>query len=583
MGDTGLSLHHFRDQARQELREIADKFPPPRTFTSPSFLLNYVALLTNSSAVPIETIPNGKGTLIVVTPADRDTVLSICSSFHRLRNFIKVLLVIPRSTAYIEQILSSESFLFRSSFDPHIDLGLQIVLREFHADFMPVDRDFFLMPSVNSLYQFAVDGDFNDLYSCARALAKIQTVFGAIPRVATVGENAKRVYDLMEGIVGQTLSGSDYAPQIDTLILVDRLADLVTPLKTTWTVEGLMDCAYQIQYGSGVIPVRAARGGGKGVRELRKLDEENTCFGSLRALTYEDAISFLKGKEDERAKMVDEFADAKLLRMEAFADLAHRAVEQARLKAGYSEMEACIGELIDLPTNKVYTKVQEHEAVSRADQKSITSLLKIADIQVTMMDDWESAMRLICLSGAMGKLDDAVIAKVQQELTAEFGAQAVDAVLSLDKLKILSAAAPSKGTWAALMKELKCVDDSDAFVRQCDEYVPLTVRVVEQLTRRSLGQKNITKSMTNLLGKRGVPLNCFPETPPSTEETGKAPKGVLVFFVGGVALHEVALIRAMAKTALDGAVTFLIGATDQVNQKTFLRQICPKLFIETSS
>jgi hypothetical protein len=51
--------------------------------------------------------------------------------------------VISRTTAFVEPILGSQSFIFGSSFALPKDRSLQIILREFHADFTPVDRNFF--------------------------------------------------------------------------------------------------------------------------------------------------------------------------------------------------------------------------------------------------------------------------------------------------------------------------------------------------------------------------------------------------------------------------------------------------------
>jgi hypothetical protein len=132
----------------------------------------------------------------------------------------------------------------------------------------------------------------------------------------------------------------------------------------------------------------------------------------------------------------------------------------------------------------------EHKSVTGSGPKN-TDLRQLADLFTTLMDDWDGAMGLICLSGAIGRFDDTSLARIGQKLAAECGARAVDSPLSPDQLKILSAIAPFKATSGAVMKDLKCIRDYPRPpVRQCDDYVPQTMRIVGQLTRRILGPKH---------------------------------------------------------------------------------------------
>jgi hypothetical protein len=569
MSQSNLAFHLFRDQACEELKDIVKEFPTPHIFTSPSFLTNYMTLLTGRPISPLGSIRGDNGSVIVVTPADRDSILEVCVGFRCWPRAVKVLLVIPRNTVFVEQVLESQSFSGTRDFAQHAYHSTQIIFRDFHADFVPVDVDFFLMPCVRSFYQCAVEGDFTDLYSAARALAKIQTVFGAIPKAAIVGESAKRVYDLMEGILSQIGSRAQ-APQIDTLILIDRMADLVTPLKTTWTVEGVIDDVFGIRYGYSVIPVKKGQ-----PPELRKLDEENESFKNVRHLTGVAAADFLKAKEGERKAIQEELGQSRGMDVHEYKDLALRAAAQVKLLRAYEETNVYLNDLLDRQKaiNNVFVKVNEQMVVSEGKN---SMLLTIADGLVTLLSDWDEALRILCLDGAIGKNDEGAILKIQKELVAEFGLKAMNTILILEKLKILSTSAPQKTTWGSIIKELRCVEDAtSSFVADCDDYVPPTVRIVENVARRALGQKHATARIVELFGRRGVPVTLLPEGAPPPPPEGA--KNILVFFVGGVTVHEVAYIRALGRTVLDGAVNFIVGSTDQVNRKGFLRQICPGL------
>jgi hypothetical protein len=165
--------------------------------------------------------------------------------------------------------------------------------------------------------------------------------------------------------------------------------------------------------------------------------------------------------------------------------------------------------------------------------------------------------------------------------------------VTLEKLKVVAKeGAPSKGSWYALVKELKCYGERDTkpgggaaqqFLLNCDDgRIPPTVRAVEHITRKNLGQKATVK-VVELFAKRGIPVSFFPDPappPPPPPEPGTAvtPHTCLVFFVGGVTLPEVADIRHMSRLLFDNSVKFIVGGTNQLNRKTFIRELCPDLF-----
>lgn len=61
------------------------------------------------------------------------------------------------------------------------------------------------------------------------------------------------VYDLLERMrkemFSNVSSAKAIAPQIDAVILLDRTVDLMTPLSTQLTYEGLIDEIYCIKHG----------------------------------------------------------------------------------------------------------------------------------------------------------------------------------------------------------------------------------------------------------------------------------------------------------------------------------------------
>lgn len=74
----------------------------------------------------------------------------------------------------------------------------------------------------------------------------IQQEFGVIPRVSGKGQGAKVVWELMNKMFREQTSRGEkkvfsQPSQIDHLLLIDRSVDLLTPLATQLTYEGLID------------------------------------------------------------------------------------------------------------------------------------------------------------------------------------------------------------------------------------------------------------------------------------------------------------------------------------------------------
>jgi hypothetical protein len=195
------------------------------------------------------------------------------------------------------------------------------------------------------------------------------------------------------------------------------------------------------------------------------------------------------------------------------------------------------------------------------------SLLKLARNHGSILGDWETALRLMCLEGAVG-VEHKNIQCAQEEIVAEFGLMALEVLINLERLNILSG--NGLPGWRELIKDLACNTNGDAFVAECHGFAPVSVRIVEKVTRKLFNGKWI-----EILKRRGIPVKI--------ESSGEAQIGesdrrtVLVFFVGGVTLSEVAHLRRLGKVVFNDSVQFVVGSTNAVNSKKMMQELCPGL------
>ena len=94
-----------------------------------------------------------------------------------------------------------------------------------------------------------MDNETSSLYQVARGLMTIQSLYGIFPNVIGKGRYARNVFDLMVRMRRDIGPDADppMAPQIDTLMILDRTVDLTSPVVTQLTYEGLIDECYGIK------------------------------------------------------------------------------------------------------------------------------------------------------------------------------------------------------------------------------------------------------------------------------------------------------------------------------------------------
>ncbi|KAK4185529.1 Sec1-like protein [Podospora australis] len=123
--------------------------------------------------------------------------------------------------------------------------------------FFPLDKDVLSLELDDSFRDLYLAKDPTPVYLTARALMGIQQKHGLFPRIIGKGDNAKRVSDLLLRMRQELLAGEDVGEMdkvglspsntIESVIIIDREVDFVTPLLTQLTYEGLIDEVFGIQ------------------------------------------------------------------------------------------------------------------------------------------------------------------------------------------------------------------------------------------------------------------------------------------------------------------------------------------------
>ncbi|KAI8464581.1 MAG: Sec1-like protein [Monoraphidium minutum] len=175
---------------------------------------------------------------------------------------------VPRRSVACEKLLEDEG------------VAGELAQGELPMDLVPLDDDVLSLELDRAFAGCTLDGDASSLFYAAAAVMRLQHEFGIIPRIQGKGPAAAAVRDICikmrkERPPPALGGGGGGAGRIGRAILIDREVDLITPMMTQITFEGLIDEVTGIKHGSAPLAAaaaagaRARRGRGAGVARGR--------------------------------------------------------------------------------------------------------------------------------------------------------------------------------------------------------------------------------------------------------------------------------------------------------------------------
>ncbi|KAJ1960966.1 Vacuolar protein-sorting-associated protein 33 [Dipsacomyces acuminosporus] len=203
--------------------------------------------------------------------------------------------LVPKRTLLCERILEEEGVLG------------DLTLGEYKMDFIPLENDLLSLELPNTFKELYLDGDFASIQYTANALMRFQAQFGYLPRIVGKGDFAQILAENLNrmrleiAITNPRASLSNelnLSSTFDSLVIIDRGIDLVTPLLTQLTYEGLISEVFGINNGSVTLASSSAAaastaggGGGDGSNSANKkrriaLNNTDKIFSDIRNMNF---------------------------------------------------------------------------------------------------------------------------------------------------------------------------------------------------------------------------------------------------------------------------------------------------------
>ncbi|KAG7452195.1 Sec1-like protein [Guyanagaster necrorhizus] len=425
------------------------------------------------------------------------------------------LLLVPRASTLVTRILEEEGVLG------------DVSISSYNLQFIPIEEDVVSLEYESVFKDIWVDGDETAIYDSAQALITLQKLYGLFPRVIGKGDKAARLTALLTSSLAQARTSSapdtlfQSSDKIDALIVLDRRVDMITPLLTQLTYEGLIDELISIKNShvelptslvspptaetTGLAAATPSTSSGTLRKENKKkyhLSSSDTLFGELRDLNFSAVGRRLNKvarrleddyKASRQAKTIPQLRDVvgKLGGLQS----EHQAL---RLHTGLSEL------LVPMTRTDHFNKSLEIQQDLLASYNVSEQISAIEDL-IAQGAEIELVTRLLCLASITGGgIKAKTLDNIKREILQTYGYHNLPMLLSLASppLAILlpnplpasaSATTLPKYPYTSLRKSLRLlIDDNPEALDEVENdisfvysgYAPISIRLVQCVAQR---------------------------------------------------------------------------------------------------
>lgn len=485
--------------------------------------------------------------------------------------------------------------------------------------FFPLDKDVLSLELDDSFRDLYLAKDPTPVFLLARALMGIQQKHGLFPRIVGKGDNAKRVSDLLLRMRQELLAGEDVgeagkvglspSTTTESIIIIDREVDFVTPLLTQLTYEGLIDELFGIQNNQtdvdstivGAAPQPGPQAGsttaptatdGQTRKRKIQLDGSDKLFAQLRDTNFAVVGTQLHKIARRLQSDFDSRHSSKTTAelREFVQKLPGYQAEQQSLKIHTGLTE----EIMKYTQTELFTKLLEvqQNLAAGADPSSQFDAIEELIARDTPLPQ---VLRLMCVYSCIsGGIKSKELDHFRRLILQGYGYQHLLTLHNLERLQMfLSRSSPlasmipmtgsagatgNKTNYTYLRKQLRLIvdevneEDPNDIAYVYSGYAPLSVRLVQCILQKqyllSLTRGNGVTSAAGPAGSgaqgwRGFDDavkhargQTFDEVQKGEDKAVKArallsgggeQKTVFVVFVGGISFTEIAALRFIAK------------------------------------
>jgi len=371
-------------------------------------------------------------------------------------------------------------------------------------------------------------------------------------------------------------------PEINTVILLDREVDMVTPMCSQLTYEGLLDEMLQINNGSVEVDASIMGTQQDGKKVKVPLNSSDKLYKEIRDLNFEVVVQVLRQKA---TSIQQDYAEVKSTNTQSVSELKdfvrrlHSLPEIARHVHLAQHLQSFTGK------PSFHARLDIEQTVLEVQNFEIC--FEYIEEMIHKQEPIENVLRLlVLLSLTNAGLPKKNFDYLRREILHSYGFEHMHLLYNLEKAGLFKRQ-ESRSNWVGITRALQLIVDVHDTTNPSDisyifsGYAPLSIRLVQHAVRS--GWRSIEELLKLLPGphldlkRGGSTFDSSLEVQPgsgaqqSIDRVGHHSL-VLVVFIGGVTFAEIAALRFLS--AQEGmGYDFLVATTKVVNGNTILRPI----------
>ena len=509
---------------------------------------------------------------------------------------------VPRRTLVSDSILEEAGVLG------------DVSIHELPLYFFPLEKDVLSLELDDTYKDLYLTKDPTATFLLAKALMEIQQRHGLFPRIIGKGDNAKRVAELLSRFCQELLAGEDasevsridLAPSTTTesVIIIDREVDPVTPLLTQLTYEGLIDELYGIQNSqtdvdSTIVGTTAATTG-TGSGSSTSTPATGVTGARKRKIQLDSTDKLYEELRDANFAIVGSLLNKVARRLQSDYEGRHSTRTTAELRNFVNKLPGYQAEQASLKVHAglveeiyKYTRSDEFSSLLEVQQNLAAGADPSAQFDaieelVARNTPLNHVLRLLCIYSCIsGGIKPKEYDQFRRLILEGYGYQHLLTLQKLEALQMflprsspLASMIPMTGTagsmgtktnYTFLRKQLRLIvdevseQDPNDIAYVYSGYAPLSVRLVQCILQKQY-LLNLTKGNGVTSGSRGwrgfdeavkhVRGQTFDVLQKGEDKAVKArallsgsggKKTVFVVFVGGITFTEIAALRFIAQ------------------------------------
>jgi len=499
---------------------------------------------------------------------------------------------VPRRRMMCERVLEEEGVW-----------GQDVKIGEYHLDLIPFDNDYLSMELRSEFRDNTIEGDKTSLFYVAKALMKLQSLFGIIPNIQGKGHSSQFVCEMLFRMRREMANEEPLIiPEIDRLILIDRECDLVTPCISQLTYEGMVDEVFGIYNSTVDLPAdmvidpKANEGKPLPDKKIKTVLNSNDAIHlKLRDLNFSAVGPCL----NQQAQIINDTYAAR-----------HQAKSVAEIRV-FMESLASIRQ--SHQALRVHTNIAEKViAVTRdpafrkrleAEQNMLAGVdyeaaLEYIQEAINKQESVVKVFRLLCLYSLTNNgLKEKEYNFIRREILQTYGYRYMFALERFAKLGMFKQTTTRGNPWERMRQYLRLIIEElneaepDDIAYVYSGYAPVSCRLIEHALRVPIP---FSKTEQGFFGRgdgqesdiikgwgAGVDANVNLCPGPAFHATQTLPKGLsvdekpskvtLVFFVGGICFTEMSACRFMTKKDPNNSI--IVATTKLTNGNNLIESM----------